>query len=87
MDQVEASFHHSSSHSYVYKMEASNAGLDGSVNSVKPVDYGDDSSLVNWSYEIDPVEGASEESLIYYLGFLYKYCIDKIGGAIETSSD
>lgn len=75
----------SSSHSYVYKMEASNVGLDGSVNSVKLVDYGDDSTLVNWSFEIDPVEGTSEESIIDYLGFLYKSCINRIGGAIEAS--
>ncbi|KAJ0046919.1 hypothetical protein Pint_06432 [Pistacia integerrima] len=75
-----------SSHSYVYKMEASNVGLDGSVNSLKLVDYGDDSTLVNWSFEIDPVEGASEESIIDYLGFLYKSCINRIGGAIEASS-
>ncbi|XP_031259022.1 uncharacterized protein LOC116117144 [Pistacia vera] len=75
-----------SSHSYVYKMDASNVGLDGSVNSLKLVDYGDDSTLVNWSFEIDPVEGASEESIIDYLGFLYKSCINRIGGAIEASS-
>ncbi|XP_044480192.1 uncharacterized protein LOC123206962 [Mangifera indica] len=76
----------SSVHSFVYKMEASNVGLDGSVNSLKLVDYGDDSTLVNWSFEIDPVEGASEESIIDYLGFLYKSCINRIGSAIEASS-
>ena len=27
------------SHSYVYQMEASNVGLDGSVNSLKLIDY------------------------------------------------
>jgi hypothetical protein len=35
-----------SSRSYVYRMEASNVGLDGSVNSLKLVDYGDDSTLI-----------------------------------------
>ncbi|KAK7842981.1 lachrymatory-factor synthase [Quercus suber] len=35
----------SSSHSYVYRMEASNIGLDRSLNSLKLVDYGDDSTL------------------------------------------
>lgn len=37
----------SSSHSYLYRMEASNIGLDRSLNSLKLVDYGDDSTLVN----------------------------------------
>lgn len=73
-------------HSFVYRMEASNVGLDRSVNSLKLLDYGDDSTLVNWSFEISPVEGASEESLIDYLGFLYKSCINKISNAIKASS-
>lgn len=73
-------------HSYVYRMEASNVGLDGSVNSLKLRDYGDGSTLVDWSFQIIPVEGASEESLIDYLGLLYKSCINKIVGAIEASS-
>ncbi|KAL5733100.1 hypothetical protein ACOSQ2_032792 [Xanthoceras sorbifolium] len=75
-----------SSHSYVYKMEASNVGLDGSVNTLKLIDYGEDSTLVNWSFEIDPVEGACKDSIIDYLGFLYKSCINRIGGAIEAAS-
>ncbi|XP_057488826.1 uncharacterized protein LOC130774786 [Actinidia eriantha] len=74
------------SHSYVYKMEASNVGLDGSVNSLRLVDYGDGSTLVSWSFEIIPLEGACEESLIDYLGFLYKSCINRIEGAIEDST-
>ncbi|KAF2296215.1 hypothetical protein GH714_036779 [Hevea brasiliensis] len=40
------------SHSYAYKMEASNVGLDGSVNTLRLVDYGDDSTLVNWSLRL-----------------------------------
>ncbi|KAK3230827.1 hypothetical protein Dsin_002708 [Dipteronia sinensis] len=75
-----------SSYTYVYKMEASNVGLDGSVNTLKLVDYGEDSTLVNWSFEIDPVEGACEESIIDYLGFLYKSCINRIDGAIQAAS-
>lgn len=74
-------------HSYVFRMEASNVGLDGSVNSLRLIDYGDDSTLVDWSFEISPVEGASEESLIDYLGFLYKSCINKIPSAIKASSE
>ncbi|XP_059628038.1 uncharacterized protein LOC132270844 [Cornus florida] len=74
------------SHTYVYKMEASNVGLDGSANSLKLVDYGDDSTLVNWSFEINPLEGACEDSIIDYLGFLYKSCINRIGGALEISA-
>lgn len=77
----------SSSHSYVYKMEASNVGLDGSVNTLKLVDYRDDSTLISWSFEIDPVEGASEDSIIDYLGFLYKSCINRINAAIEATSE
>ncbi|KAK3422584.1 hypothetical protein EUGRSUZ_G03027, partial [Eucalyptus grandis] len=74
------------SHAYVYRMEASNVGLDGSVNKLKLIDYGDDSTLVQWSLEINPVEGTREENIIDYLGFLYKSCINKIGGAIEAAS-
>ncbi|KAK8491062.1 hypothetical protein V6N11_047106 [Hibiscus sabdariffa] len=73
------------SHSYVYKMEASNVGLDGSVNSLKLTDYGDGSTFVNWSFEIDPLEGATEDRIIDYLGFLYKSCINRIQGAIEAA--
>lgn len=72
--------------SYVYKMEASNVGLDGSVNTLKLVDYGDDSTLVNWVFEINPLEGVYEETITDYLGFLYKSCIKRIQGAIEGSS-
>lgn len=74
-------------HSYVYQMEASNVGLDGSVNSLKLIDYGHDHSttLVNWSFEIDPLEGVLEESIIDYLGFLYKSCINRIQGAIQAA--
>lgn len=75
-----------SSYTYVYKMEASNVGLDGSVNTLKLVDYDDDSSLVNWSFEIDPAEGACKENIIDYLGFLYKSCINRIDGAIQAAS-
>lgn len=75
-----------SSHSYVYKMEASNVGLDGYVNSLKLVDYGENSTLINWSFEIDPLEGACEDSLMDYLGFLYKSCINRIEGALEASN-
>ncbi|KAL2548732.1 Polyketide cyclase/dehydrase and lipid transport superfamily protein [Forsythia ovata] len=77
-----------SSHSYIYRMVASNVGLDGSLNSLKLVDYGDDdleSTLVDWAFEIDPVEGVSEEHIIDYLGFLYKSCINRIEGAISTN--
>lgn len=75
-----------SSYLYVYTMEASDVGLDGSVNTLKLVDYGDDTTLVEWSFEINPVEGTSEESIIDYLGFLYKSCIRRIEGAIEAAS-
>ncbi|KAK3031028.1 hypothetical protein RJ639_035059 [Escallonia herrerae] len=74
------------SHKYVYRMEASNVGLDGSENALKLVDYGDDSTLVDWSFEINPLEGACEDSIIDYLGFLYKSCINRIKSAIEATS-
>ncbi|KAK9283364.1 hypothetical protein L1049_011606 [Liquidambar formosana] len=73
-------------HSYVYRMETSNVGLDGSVNTLKLVDYGDNSTLVDWSFEINPLEGVCEDNIIDYLGFLYKSCINKIEGAIEAAS-
>ncbi|KAL5059207.1 hypothetical protein RYX36_012493 [Vicia faba] len=67
-------------------MEASNVGLDGSVNSLKLVDYGDESTLIQWSFEINPLEDVSENNLVDYLGFLYKSCINKIEGAVEAAS-
>ncbi|GKV53604.1 hypothetical protein SLEP1_g60123 [Rubroshorea leprosula] len=76
----------SSSHSYVYKMESSNMGLDGSMNSLKLADYGDDSTLVEWAFEIEPLKDTSKDSTIDYLGFLYKSCINRIQGSIEAAS-
>ena len=76
----------SSSHTYVYKMEASNVGLDGSVNSLRLKDYGEDTTLVEWSFEVNPLEGVCEDSVVDYLGFLYKSCINKIESAIEAAS-
>ncbi|RXI08852.1 hypothetical protein DVH24_022996 [Malus domestica] len=76
----------SSQHSYAYKLEASNVGLDGSVNSLKLVDYGDESTLVDWSFEVNPVESAREDSTVDYLGFLYKSCINRIEAALEAAS-
>lgn len=77
----------SSAHCYSYKMEASNVGLDGSINSLKLVDYGDDSTLIEWKFEIYPLEGVCEESIIDYLGFLYKSCINRIEAAIEFAAE
>lgn len=74
------------SYSYVYRMEASNVGLDGLINSLKLMDYGDDSTLVNWAFEINPVEDASEDYTVDYLAFLYKSCITRIEGALKCSS-
>ncbi|OVA17677.1 Polyketide cyclase/dehydrase [Macleaya cordata] len=73
------------SFSYVYRMEASNVGLDGSVNSLKLVDYSDNSTLIDWSFEINPIQGAYEDVIIDYLGFLYKSCINRIEGAIAKA--
>lgn len=73
------------SHSYIYQMEASNVGLDGSLNSLKLVDYGGGSTLVNWKFNIDPLEGVSEEYTVDYLGYLYKSCINRIEGALDAS--
>uniref|UniRef100_A0A7N2MDT9 Uncharacterized protein n=1 Tax=Quercus lobata TaxID=97700 RepID=A0A7N2MDT9_QUELO len=77
----------SSSHSYVYRMETSNIGLDGSLNSLKLVDYGDDSTLVNWSFEINPIEGACKDSIIDYVGFLYKSSINRIEVLLKQHSN
>ena len=76
----------SSSYTYVYVMEASNVGLDGSINSLKLVHYGDQSTLIQWSFQINPLEDVSEDSIVDYLGFLYKSCINKIEGAIVSAS-
>lgn len=40
-------FMNPSSYSYAYTMEASNVGLDGSVNTIELVDYGDGSTLAS----------------------------------------
>ncbi|CAL1387507.1 unnamed protein product [Linum trigynum] len=78
-----------SSHSYAYKKEASNVGLDGSVNKLKLVDYGNhgSSTLVVWSFEIDPLEGVSQDDIIDFLGFVYKSSIARIGNAIQSGAD
>lgn len=73
------------SHTYSYRMEASNVGLDGSVNLVKVVEYDEGSTLVEWRFEMDPLEGSSEDTIMDFLGFLYKSCIHRIKGAIEVS--
>ncbi|KAG8380787.1 hypothetical protein BUALT_Bualt06G0052300 [Buddleja alternifolia] len=75
-----------SSHTYVYRMESSNIGLDGSLNSLKLIDYGDGSTLVDWTFEVNPVEGVCEEYIVDYLGYVYKSCINRIEGAIKSSS-
>lgn len=73
------------SHYYSYRMEGSNVGFDGSVNSLKLIDYGDGSTLVRWSFELDPIEGEmEEEKIVDYLGFLYKSCINRIEGVQST---
>lgn len=51
-------------YSYVYKMEGSIVGLDWSVNMLKLKKYGDVQTLVNWRFEIDPVEDGNEEGVI-----------------------
>ncbi|XXG66395.1 hypothetical protein AAC387_Pa05g3883 [Persea americana] len=72
--------------SYVYRMEASNVGLDGSVNSLKLFDYGNDTTLIDWSFEVNPLEGVCKGDIIDYLGFLYKSCINRIEGAIDKNA-
>ncbi|KAL5983255.1 hypothetical protein ACLOJK_017339 [Asimina triloba] len=74
-----------SSFSYIYQMEASNVGLDGSVNSLRLFDYGEDSTLVDWSFEINALDGVSEGDIVDYLGFLYKSCINRIEGAVQSA--
>ncbi|XP_054788161.1 uncharacterized protein LOC129294075 [Prosopis cineraria] len=76
----------SSSHSYVYRMEASNVGLGGSVNSLNLADYGHGSTLVRWSFDMNLLKDANQDSIIDYLGFLYKSCINRIEGAVEAES-
>ncbi|KAL5054609.1 hypothetical protein RYX36_035291, partial [Vicia faba] len=49
-------------------------------------DYGDESTLIQWSFEINPLEDVSENNLVDYLGFLYKSCINKIEGVVEAAS-
>ena len=76
----------SESHSFVNRMEASSVGLDGSVNSLKLVEYGDYSTLIHRSYEMNSLEDVCEESLVDYLGFIYKSCTNRIEVAIEAAS-
>lgn len=72
-----------SSYCYVYKMEGSNVGLDGLMNMLKLEKYGDGSTLVVWSFEIDPVEDGCEEGVVDLLGFVYKSCVNRISVAIQ----
>ncbi|CAN1173846.1 Lachrymatory-factor synthase [Linum perenne] len=74
----------SSSYSYEYQMESSNVGLDGSVNNLRLVDYGNRSTLVVWSFEIEPLLGASQDYIIDFLGYVYKSSIGRIGSAIQA---
>ncbi|KAG1337760.1 hypothetical protein COCNU_04G000660 [Cocos nucifera] len=62
-----------------------NVGLDGSVNSLQLVDYGEETTLVDWSFEIDPIQGAQEETIVDYLAFPYKSCINRIEGSIDRA--
>ncbi|KAL6880431.1 hypothetical protein ACP4OV_011996 [Aristida adscensionis] len=71
--------------SYTYQMEDGNVGLAGSRNTVSLFPYGgaggageEEATLVVWSFEIDPVDGANKDALLDYLRILYKYCIDAI---------
>ncbi|KAL6647610.1 hypothetical protein ACP70R_015047 [Stipagrostis hirtigluma subsp. patula] len=66
--------------SYTYEMEDGNVGVSGSRNTVSLFDYGDGESatLVVWSFEIDPVDGANRDALLDYLRILYKSCIHNI---------
>ncbi|XP_051121827.1 uncharacterized protein LOC127245143 [Andrographis paniculata] len=73
-------------HTYTFQMEESNIGLDGSLNSLKLIDYGDGTTLVDWKYDIDPANGMSKDNIIDYLGYLYKSCINRIEGALKASS-
>ncbi|XP_062189401.1 uncharacterized protein LOC133892564 [Phragmites australis] len=66
------------SQSYTYQMEDGNVGLAGSRNTLSLFDYGDSATLVVWSFEIDPVDGANQDALLDYLRILYKSCIDTI---------
>lgn len=75
------------SHSYIYQMEASNVGLDGSSNSLNLIDNGEGSTLVGWTFEISPIEGVSEEHTVDYLGYVYKSCINRIEGALSQSQE
>ncbi|KAK6145459.1 hypothetical protein DH2020_022279 [Rehmannia glutinosa] len=66
-----------SSHDYIYRMEASNVGLDGSLNSVKLICYGDDSTLVDRRFEINPVEALSYTTCVESRIRHYKFSVVK----------
>ncbi|KAK1298667.1 hypothetical protein QJS10_CPB14g00823 [Acorus calamus] len=40
-----------------------NVDLGGLVNTLKLADYGEGSTLVDWSFEVAPVVGLSEEAV------------------------
>jgi len=69
------------SRSYTYVMEDGNVGLAGSRNTISLFDYGyggASATLVVWSFEMEPVDGANQDALLDYLRILYKSCIDTI---------
>ncbi|KAG0541255.1 hypothetical protein BDA96_02G000900 [Sorghum bicolor] len=67
------------SRSYTYT--ATSIGLAGSRNTISLFDYGyggASATLVVWSFEMEPVDGANQDALLDYLRILYKSCIDTI---------
>lgn len=76
-----------SAHSYSYKMEATNVGLDGCVNTLKLADYGEGWTLVRWGFELEPVDGGCEDSVMDYLGFIYRSCVSRIKTAVADTDN
>lgn len=75
------------SRSYTYIMEDGNVGLAGSRNTISVFDYGGDgTTLVVWSFEVEPVDGANQDALLDYLSILYKSCIHNIPWAARRAS-
>ncbi|XP_024544928.1 lachrymatory-factor synthase isoform X1 [Selaginella moellendorffii] len=65
-------------HYYTYEVEESNIGLEGYRATLQLNDFGDDTTLVNWVYEVRAMEDSSEEGMADYMGMFFKACLRRL---------
>eukprot|EP01018_Ginkgo_biloba_P008854 Gb_20236 [translate_table: standard] len=75
----------SDNYSYTYTMESGNVGLEGYINTIQLFDFSEETTLVHWAFEVNPVMGSAEENITEYLGFLYKSSIKRLEMAVTIA--